>query len=814
MKTMWHDAKHGFRVLAKSPGFAVAAIIVLALGIGANAAMFSVVNAALLRPLPFKDPSRLVQVWHVPPAKSFPGMTEFAVSAANYVDWARQNHVFETTAIYTFAGYDLTGGDSPQFVQAGAVESSFFSVFGVNPILGRTFLPDEDRPGRGKIAVLSYRFWQSRFGARRDAVGQKISLNGEDYTVVGVMGPRFNRPDWALIWTPLAWTDKERAIRGEHHYMVVARLRSGVNLGQAQAEMNTISGRLAQQYPADDSGWGAVVVPMHEELVGEVRPALLVLLGAVAFVLLIACADISNLVLARTMMRRKEMAIRAALGASRGRLVQQVMAETVLLALAGGAVGFLLASPMVRFIGAYFAGQLPRSVDIKLDGWVLAFTLAISVLAGMLAGFLPARRFTQTSVNDMLKQGLGHTDADSGGHLSALVVSEVALSLVLLIGAGLMIRSLWKLRSVDPGLDPHNVLTMTVSIPPREFPRPSEQGDFFERIRGGVAALPGVESAGVTDALPTEGGSTQPIQIEGRPAASMADQPEVAVRVIDPDYLRALRVPLLRGRTFSASDTADSQPVAVISEAMARRFWPDQNPIGKHLSRTFTSLGPCEIVGVVGNVKQDGLDVVDAIATLYVPLAQLSAPAPGFGEWRSFPMSLVVRTASSPSNLTGEITAAVHRVDPSAPVLDVRTMDNLFAESMAQRRLNMLLLGAFAGLALLLAAVGIYSVLAYAVRRRVREIGVRMALGAQTSDVLRLVIADGLRPTLLGVGIGWVGALELSRVVASLVFGVKATDPGTFAAVSALLVAVALAACIIPAWRATKVEPVRALRDE
>jgi putative ABC transport system permease protein len=409
---------------------------------------------------------------------------------------------------------------------------------------------------------------------------------------------------------------------------------------------------------------------------------------------------------------------------------------------------------------------------------------------------------------------LGRTDADSGGHLNVLVVSEVALSLMLLIGAGLMIRSLWKLDSVDTGLDPHNVLTMDVSVPPQKFPAPGQQSEFFERVRSVIAALPGIESDGVTDYLPTEGGSTQPIQIEGRPVVARADQPEVPVRTVDPDYFRAMRIPLVRGRVFTAADTADSHPVAVISQAMAHRFWPDSDPIGRHFTQTFSSLGPREIVGVVGNVKQDGLDEVDPAATLYLPLAQMSPPAAQFGQWHSFPMSLVVRTASNPGDATAEITAAIHSVDPTAPVLDVRTMEDLYSESVAARRLNMLLLAAFAGLALLLAAVGIYSVLAYAVRRRVREIGLRMALGAQTRDVLRLIVGDGLKPTLLGVAIGWVGAFALSRVIANLVFGVKTTDPATFGAVSAVLAAVAIIACIVPAYRATQVEPVKALQDE
>ena len=578
--------------------------------------------------------------------------------------------------------------------------------------------------------------------------------------------------------------------------------------------MNTISERLEAQYPEDDKGWGAMVVPMRDQLVGKVRPALFILLGAVAFVLLIACSNISNLVLARTLMRRKEMGIRAAVGASRGRIVKQVLAETILLSLAGGGVGLLLASPMVQLIAAYFAAQLPQAIEIKLDGWVLAFTLGISILAGILAGYLPARRFTQTNLNDMLQQGLGRTDTDAGGHLSTLVASEVALSLMLLIGAGLLIRSLWKLRGVDPGFDAHNVLTLTVSVPPKKFPLPSGESNFFERVRDEVAALPGIESVGVIDSLPTKGGSTQPVQIEGRPLAAMAEQPEVAVRTINPDYLRAMHIPLLRGRSFSAADTADSQSAGLISEAMARRFWPNQNPVGKHLSRTFFAPGSCEIVGVVGDVKENGLDVVDPVATLYLPLAQIAAPAPRFGQWNSGPMSLAIRTSSNPSNATNEITAAIHRVDSSAPVLDVRSMDELLTESIAQRRLNMLLLAAFAGLALLLAAVGIYSVLAYAVRRRVREIGIRLALGAGRGDVLELIVGRSMTWALTGLGVGLAGSVLVTRLLGRLLFEVSPMDPLVYAAVSAVLLGVALLASYIPARRATKVDPMVALRWE
>jgi putative ABC transport system permease protein len=809
------DLKHTLRVLLKNPGFTAVAVVVLALGIGANSAIFSVVNAALLRPLPFSHATELVQIYHVPPAKSFPGMTRFAVSAANYLDWARQNHVFQKTAIYTYASFDLAIGDNPEVVPAGAVESSFFSVYGVQPMLGRGFLPQEDQAGHGNVVVLGYDLWRSHFGANPKIVGQRISLNSAAYTVVGVMGPTFRRPDWAKIWTPLAWTEKERAVRGEHHFLVIARLRRGVSLNRAQTEMDVISGRLQKDYPEDDNGWGAVVVPLRDDMVGDVRPALLILLGAVAFVLLIACANISNLVLARTMARRKEMAIRAALGASRGRIVQHVLAEAVTLSVLGGALGLAMAAYGADFLSKLLAGKLPQSIDIRLDGWVLAFTVVISILAGTLAGLLPAWRFSQINIENALRQGLGKTDSDSGGQrsLSALVVCEVALCFMLLIGAGLMIRSLASLYNVDPGLDAHNVITMTISVPPKKFAAPSQENAFFDRVIQRVRTLPGVEAASAIDSLPVSGGgSTQPVAIAGRPAQAMADQPEVAVRVVTPDYLRTMHIPLLRGRALSEADTEDSRRVVLISESMAARFWPGQDPIGRHLTLTFMPEFVREVAGVVGDVKQEGLDVAQPVATIYFPLAQLSGSAPG--GWRSFPLSLVVRTRQAVASSREEVIRAVHQVDPNAPVLDVMTMDHLLADSLAQRRLNMQLLAAFAGLALVLAAIGLYSVLAYSVRRRVREIGVRMALGAQTVQVLRMVVMQGLKITGVGLALGIAAAFAISRVLASLLFGVGATDIVTYAAVSLLLVSVALLASVVPAYRATRVDPIRTLRDE
>ena len=815
MSALIQDLRYGMRGLRKNLGFSLVAIAVLALGIGANTAIFSVVNAVLLRPLPFDDPSRLVQIWHVPPPKAFPGMTRFSVSAANYLDWKQQNHVFEKTAIYTYDQYDLTVGDKPQSLAAAAVESTFFPVLGVQPLLGRVFLAEEDQEGRSNVLVLSYGFWQTQFGGNPSVVGQKIMLNGTAHTVIGVMGPRFNRPDWAKFWVPMAWTAQQRAVRGEHHYMVIGRLKPGVSLPQAQAEMNTISSQLAQQYPADDKDWGAVVVPLRDELVGDVRPSLLILLGAVAFVLLIACANVANLVLAKTLSRRKEIAIRSALGASRRRVLQQVLSETLLLALVGGAIGLVIAHFGVALIVKFLGQQLPHSTEIGLDGWVLAFALGISLLTGLLAGLLPAIRLTRGDVNQALKQGLGRTDSDSGGNRtrSALVVCEVALSLVLLVGAGLMIRSLLLLRAVDPGFKPQNVLTLTVSVAANKFPVPAQQVSFFDQVLQRVRALPGVESAGLIDALPLSGGgSHQPVAIEGRPVVPMAEQPEVDVRLISPGYMRAMRIPVVKGRDFTDDDVAGKPRVVVISESMAKRFWPNEDPIGKHLKLTFSSNADREVIGIVGDVKLDSLDESRSTATLYSPEPQLSSPA--LGEWRSFGMSMVVRTSANPGSVLSAVTAAVHQVDPETPVLDAKTMDVVVDESVTQQRSTMLLLAAFAGLALLLAAVGIYSVLSYAVRRRVREIGIRMALGAQIGDVLRMVVVEGMRPTVIGVVIGLAGALALGRVLSSVIYGVSARDLATFGTVAALLTAVGFLASVIPAYRATRVDPMKTLREE
>jgi putative ABC transport system permease protein len=815
MRDWMADLRYGFRGLRRSPGFALGAIFVLALGIGANTAIFSIVNAALLQPLPYEDPSRLMQVWHVPPAKNFPGMTLFSVSPANFLDWQRQSASFEGMAAYGGRSLTFGGTERPEAIIGAAVAPEFFSVLRVRPAIGRTFTPDETQAGGARVILLSYKFWRDHFGSDASIVGRDITINSQRYSVVGVMPERFVAPSWAQVWVPLAWSNEERAVRGNHNYMVIGRLKAGVDVAQAKSELAAISARLEQQYPEDDKGWGATVVPLREQLVGDIRPALLVLFGAVVFVLLIACANVANLVLAKTLARRKEIAIRTALGAGRAAILRHLLAETVLLSLGGGVIGLLLASASIRVLGKVLVDRLPKFVEISLDTEVLVFTLLLSIVAGVLAGLIPSLRFTRADVNEALKQGQSRGSSDAGGSntRNALVVSEVALSLVLLIGAGLMVRTLLELRSVQPGFDSANVLTMSVSIPRDKFASPSGQINFFGEVLQRVRALPGVDSAGVIDSLPLgDGGSHQPFSIEGRPVLPMSEQPEVDVRLISPGYLRTMRVPIIRGRDLSDSDAAGRPGAALISEALARRFWPNEDPVGKHITLTFSPDIVREIVGITGDVKGDSLDQTRPADTIYVALAQLSV-SPG-ESWRSFGLTLAVRTSFDPHLAISAVTGAVHQVGPDVPVLDVLSMDDVIAQSMSPQRFNFLLLAAFAGLALLLAAVGIYGVLSYTVRRRVREIGIRMALGASHSDVLKMVVTDGMKPILAGVGIGLVAALALSRLVASLIFGVHPTDPLTFAAVVLILVGVGIGANILPAYRATRIEPVRILREE
>ena len=814
MTALTQNLKFSLRLLLKAPGFAFVAVVIMALGIGANTAIFSVVHAVLLEPLPFPDADRLVQVWHVPPQKSFPGMTRFAVSAANFLDWQKQNHVFQQMALFSYARYDVTGAGKPEAVVASPVSSDFFSVLGVQPLHGRTFLPEEDRPGKNHEVVLSYKYWQSHYASEPNVVGKSINFDGEPYAIVGVMGPRMAKPDFAQVWTPLGLTAQEASVRSEHHFLSIARLKPDANLSQAQAEMNTVSQRLAQAYPEDDKGWGASVHSLREETVGEVRPALLMMLGAVAFVLLIACANVANLILARTFARRKEIAIRSAIGASRSRIVQQLLGESLLISLCGGVLGLLAAHFGIELLIKFFADKLPRMGDIGLNGPVLAFTFALSIATGILSGLLPAWNMTKGDVNEALKQGLGRTDADSGTSKtrSALVIVEVALSVVLLIGAGLMLRSLWKLQTIDPGFDQHNVLTLALLVNKQQFTDPRQESRFFDAVLQRVRSLPGVESAGAIDNLPLTGGSNEPVAVEGHPLVALSEQPEVSVRVATPEYARSMHIPLLQGRDISANDTADSAAVVVISQSMARQFWPDESPIGHHLKLSFFPDKDRQIVGVVGDVKQQGVDSSAGIATLYWPLAQItgSSTVP----WRSLPLFLAVRTTVPPQALAGAVTGAVHDVNKDVPVDNVMTLEDFVGETLTQHSFNMQLLAIFGLLALVLCSIGIYSVLAYSVKRRMREIGLRIAFGATLRDVARLIIVQGMKPTLAGIGIGLIAAFALGRIVTSMIYGVSSRDLITFLAVTMLLILVSFAASLIPALRATRVDPLEVLRDE
>jgi len=804
MKTLVQDLRHGLRLLAKSPGFTAAAVVLLALGIGANSAIFSLVNAILVQPLPYPDSGRLVRVWHTPPQSSFPGLKTFSVSPANFLDWQAQNHVFEKMGIVHFRSLNLSGDGRPEAIQTAEVNRDFFDVLAVRPLYGRGFTLEEDSPGGPRVIVLGHELWKTRFGGDPSIVGREIRLNDQPHKVIGVMAPRMRVPGFAKAWVPMAWDAKQRAVRGNHNCGVIARLKKGVDVGRAQTEMDLISGRLARQYPDDDAGWGALVVPLHEDSVGDVRPLLLVLLGSVAFVLLIACANVANLVLARTLGRRKEIAIRGALGASRGRLIRQLIAETVLLSLLGGALGLLLAAFGTGTLTKLLADQIPASIEVRLDLPVLLFTLAISIVTGILAGIAPAWKLTRADVADSLKQGTGRTDTDTGGGKARnfLVTAEVALSLVLLVGAGLLVRSLWIVRQVDPGFDPHDVVKMTVILPKNKYPEPAQKAAFFKQLLEKLRALPGAESVGAASNLPMTGSDNWPIAIEGRPIVPIGQQPNVVVNTIAGDYLQTLRVRLLRGRAFTDADGLDSPRVILISESMARRFWPGEDPLGKRLMTTFMPEKLREVVGIVADIKHNGLELTEPVPAMYLPLAQF--PLDG--------MDIAIR--SKTPGITAGAIAAVREIDQDQPVLQVGTVDDILSDSLAQRRFGMSLFAAFAALALVLAAVGIYSVLAYSVRRRGHEIGLRMALGAGTADVVGLIVRQGMRPTLAGIAFGIGGSLALSRVLSRFVFGVSATDPATLAAVAAILCLVAVAACLVPAHRAARLDPLAALRNE
>ncbi|HEX8137723.1 MAG TPA: ABC transporter permease [Pyrinomonadaceae bacterium] len=818
MGTLWQDVQYGFRMLLKRPGFTAVAVAALALGIGANTAIFSVVNAVLLRPLPYAEPERLVMVWGSAPQLGFDVLPP---TAAESVEWRERNQVFESLAALQSRTWNMTGAAGPEQIQGARVSASLFPALGVKPLLGRTFLPEEDREGGAKVVVMGYGLWQRSFGADPGVVGRTVTLNNQGYTVVGVMPQGFRFPGGenmlsglqfspkTELWEPAGLTAEELAARGTHNMAVVARLKRGVSVGQAQAEMTAIALQLGEQYPKYNKGLGVKVVSLHEQVTGDVRPALLLLLGTVGFVLLIACANVANLLLARAATRRKEMAIRTALGASRARVVRQLLTESVLLALAGGACGLLLALWGIDALGALIPDAIARGVEIGPEARVLSFTLLISLLTGLVFGLAPALQASRTDINESLKEG--SRGATSGARhnrfRSLLVVSEIALASVLLIGAGLLIRSFLRLQQVDPGFDPRGVVAMELVLPsiaPSRYTEPEQQAAFFRRALERVGALAGVEAAAVVSTLPLSGAfESTSFKVEGRPApSSERESPQANYTLVSADYFRVMSIPLMKGRAFTERDTKEGPAVLLVNERLARRVWPGEEVVGKRLTVGFEKT-PREIVGVVGDSKQTSLDAQTPLA-VYLPYQQFTYAG----------MTLVVRSKSDAATVADAVRREVQAIDPGLPVSNVRSMEQVLAVSVAERRFSMTLVVLFASVALLLAMVGIYGVMAYAVSERTHEIGIRVALGAQGRDILRLILGQGMTLTLSGIALGLGGAFLLTRLMSGLIYGVSARDPLTFAGVSLALALVAFAACYIPARRATKVDPMEALRYE
>jgi putative ABC transport system permease protein len=802
MQTLLQDFRYATRTLRGSPLNTTVAVLALALGIGANTAIFSVVNAVLLRSLPFREPDRLVVLSSVRPESG----ARDDVSAADFEDWRASSRTFQTLAAWRFWGMALEGMGEPEELVSIRASANLFQLLGVAPAVGRGFRPEGDQPGRDRVVVLSQGLWQRRFGGDPRIIGRSLTLDGEPYTVVGVMpaGFRFPDDDDVSLWLPLAFQDFETHSRSVRTFNVLGRLAPGATLAQARAEMEGLAVGLARRYPDTNAGWGAAVMPAREALVGRNR-ALVVLLGAVAFVLAIACANVASLLLARASRRRRELGIRTALGASRLRVVRQLLVESALLGFFGAVLGLVLATWGTPAITALAPEGLPQWNPVSLDATVLLFTLAVSLGAAVLAGVVPALQASAPDPVASLREGGTRLTAGSraGRVQGGLIVAEVALALVLLVGAGLLLKSFVRLRNADPGFRMENVLVATIFLPSSRYPEPSREALFFEELRERVRRLPGVISEGAVTALPMNPVGIDydlPLEIEGRPATA-GQEPRVDYRVATPVYFRTLGIPLLRGRDFSETDRPDRPGVMIVNRALARRFFPGEDPVGKRV-RTPEG-GPLEIVGVVGDVRHRGLDVAP-VPEMFVPFQQ--APHGG--------MTLVARTRGDPLALSAAVKHEVYTLDPNQPITVLTTLDRVVSDTLAAPRFDAVLLGGFAALALALAVLGIYGMLSYAVSQRTQEIGVRMALGARRNEVVRLVMGRGMALAGAGVALGLAGALALTRVLRGLLHEVSPTDPTTLAATALLLVAVALPACWIPARRATGIDPLIALRAE
>ena len=813
MGTLMQDMRYGIRMLSKNPGFAIIAVLTLALGIGANTAIFSVVNAELLRPLPFRDSGRLVSV---ATGNSRMHSSNGSTSYPDFMDWRSQNQVFDKMAAYTEATFTLTGQANPAHLEGASVSSDTFDLLGVSPELGRTFQPEEDGPNH-RVVVISDRLWRQQFKGDPGIIGGTITLDNSGYTVVGVMPASFRYPlqrEPQAIWSTLSplndTSDNSPPMvqhRGAHFLTCIARLKPGVTLAQAQAAMDVIASSLSKQYPDTNKYMNVHLSSLQDRLTGSIRPALLVMMIAVGLVLLIACVNVANLLLARATTRGREIAIRTAMGAGRIRVVRQLLTESLLLAIVAGIFGAALAFLGSDVLVRLSPENLPRVGEIHIDGWALAFTAGLSLLTGILFGLAPALQSTHSNIVEALKEGSLSMTAGRSRHglRSSLVIVEMALALILLVSAGLLIRSLIRLQDVNPGFDPHNVMTASLDLPDAKYSDP-KKAEFFRELIPQLQAIPGVQSAAAVFPLPMSGDEIRTsFQIEGRPVAK-SDEPHTSIRCVTPNYFTAMRIPLLQGREFTERDEASATKVLIVNQAFAQQFFPGENPIGQRILAGIANAGEPpmrEIIGVVGNVKFEDL-TTEFSPESYIPYGQLQ-----FGS-----ITIVVRSSKDPQGLAKPIASAVQSLDKDLPTYASKTVEQYLDGTIAVPRFNTFLLAIFAALAMVLTAVGLYGVISYTVAQRTHEIGIRMALGAQPGDMMRLVVGQGMRLALFGVGVGFIAALGLTRFLSSLLFGVSSTDPVSFAAVVAMLFTVVLLACYIPARRAMRVDPMVALRYE
>ncbi len=800
MDSLLKDIRYGLRGLIKRPGFTVVALITLALGIGANTAIFSLINAVLIRPLPFHEPDRLVWSW----GNIRNGGNRASVAPLDYLDYRHENRTFEQFAamISVPISANLTGGGEPERLGAAAVTGNFFQALGVQPALGRTFLIENETTGHDQVAVLSYRLWQQRFGGDSAIVNKRITLDDKSFEVIGVMPRDFEFPATTQVWLPLNFDASPGMKQRKAHFLrPIGRLKPGVTLAQAQADTDSVARRLEEVYPDTNKGWNLRLVPLREQLVGNVRSTLYILLGAVGFVLLIACANVANLLMAHAASRRKEIALRTALGAGRLRIARQMITESVMLALFGGALGTLLAYWGVQALVGLSGANLPSTAQVRIDPTVLGFTLVTSILTGLLFGLAPTLRAMKLNLNETLKEGGRGSDGSSRNRTRGLlVIFESAVAVMLLIGAGLLIRSLIRLQNTNPGFDPNNVITMRIDLPQKKYPAAESRARFWEQFQSRVSGLPGVESVGLITELPLSGQpNDMPYTVEGRAPGAPNEAFDNDFRRINQDYFRSMRIPLLRGRNFTPQEVRDAAKVLIISESLATQTFPNEEPLGRRLVMSFGNQA-FEIVGVVGDIRHGSLES-PPLPTMYMPVMEN-------GE------NVVIRTRSDSSTLAAAVRRELATIDPNQPIARIRTMEEWLGLAIAGPRYRTALFALFAGLALVLSMVGIYGVMSYSVGQRTHEIGVRMALGAKRWDVLKLVVRQGMSLVIVGVGIGLIAAFVLTRVISSLLFGVGTKDPATFFGVAILLGAVAFVACYVPALRATKIDPLRALRYE